>query len=78
MYENMKRAKKTDSVPGDVPASILQEFLPEFASPITAILREAVLSHEWPEIYKKEFHLPLKKIPCPQTEDDLRGKGLTS
>jgi hypothetical protein len=78
VFENMKRAKKTDSVPGDVPASILQEFLPEFASPITAILREAVQSHEWPEIYKKEFHLPLKKIPCPQTEDDLRGIGLTS
>ena len=33
IYENMKRAKKTDSVPGDIPASILKEFLPEFSTP---------------------------------------------
>ena len=53
VYENMKRAKKTDSVPGDIPASILKEFLPEFTSLITVILKEAVQSHEWPDIYKK-------------------------
>ena len=46
VYESMKAAKKTDSVPGDIPASILKEFLPEFASPVAAILREAVHSHE--------------------------------
>ena len=28
VYENMKTAKKTDSVPGDIPSSILKEFLP--------------------------------------------------
>ena len=74
----MKAAKKTESVPGDIPAALLQEFMPEFASPITAILKESVQSHLWPDIYKKEFHVPLKKIPSPQTEDDLRGIGLTS
>ena len=77
VYENMKAAKKTGSVPGDIPVSILKEFLPEFTTPITAILREAVTSHEWPQVYKKEYHVPLKKIPTPQTEDDLRGIGLT-
>ena len=30
IYNNMKAAKKTDSVPGDIPASILKEFLPLF------------------------------------------------
>ena len=78
VYENMKAAKKTGSVPGDIPVSILKEFLPEFATPITSILREAIRSHEWPEVYKKEYHVPLKKIPSPQTEDDLRGIGLTA
>ena len=68
----------TDSVPGDVPASILKDFLPEFTTPITSILREAVRSHEWPAAYKLEYHIPLKKIPTPLTEDDLRGIGLTS
>ena len=38
----MKAAKKKYSVPGDISSSILQEFLPEFVTPITAILREAV------------------------------------
>ena len=42
IYQNMKAAKKIDSVPGDIPSSLLQEFLPEFVTPITAILREAV------------------------------------
>ena len=77
VYQNMKTAKKTDSVPGDIPASILQEFLPEFANPITAILKTAVETHTWPASYKKEYHIPLQKIPSPQSEDDFRGVGLT-
>ena len=36
VYESMKGAKKTDSVPGDIPSSILREFLPELATPVTA------------------------------------------
>ena len=46
VYECMKASKKTDSVPGDIPSSILKEFLPEFASPVTSILKEAVRTHE--------------------------------
>ena len=78
IYKNMKEAKMTDTVPGDIPAKIMKEFLPEFATPITAILKEAVLTHTWPAIYKKEYHIPRKKIPNPTTEDDIRGIGLTS
>ena len=77
MYQNMKEAKKTESVPGDIPAPILKEFLPEFATPVTAILKQAVKNHTWPDIYKKEYHLPLKKVPTPQNEDNIRGIGLT-
>ena len=77
VYENMKTAKKTDSVPGDIPSSILKDFLPEFASPITAILKQAVSTHTWPASYKREYHIPIQKVPSPQSEDDLRGIGLT-
>ena len=78
IFENMKAAKKTDSVPGDVPAAILKKFLPEFTSPVTAIIREAIETHTWPTIYKKEYHIPIKKVPSPKSEDDVRGIGLMS
>ena len=49
-YQNMKNAKKTDTVPGDVPKSVLKEFLPEFAYPVTAIIKEAINTHQaWPK-----------------------------
>ena len=78
IYQNMKSAKITDSVPGDIPAVILKEFLPELATPVAAIIKESVQTHTWPSIYKREYHLPLKKIPSPETEDDVRGIGLTA
>ena len=78
VFQTMKAAKKTDSVPGDIPAAILKEFLPELAFPVTEILKQAVTTHTWPASFKKEYHLPLKKIPAPASEDDLRGIGLSS
>ena len=74
----MKAAKKTDSVPGDIPKTILKEFLPEIATPVTSIIKQAVETHTWPELYKKEFHLPIKKQPSPESEGDIRGIGLTA
>ena len=38
--ERMKKSKKTDSIPGDIPASIMKELLPEFALPINAFLKK--------------------------------------
>ena len=77
IYRNMEKSKKTDTVPGDIPAAILKEFLPEFAKPVTEIIKKSIESHSWPEMYKKEHHVPLKKCPKPETEDDVRGIGLT-
>ena len=31
----------------------------------------------WPKPFKKEYHLPIKKVPQPQSEDDLRNLGFT-
>ena len=64
--------------PGDIPAPILDEFLPEFVTPITVILKEAVRTHEWQSTWKKEYHIPIKKVPVPKSEDDMRGIGLTN
>ena len=77
VYEGLKRAKKTCSVPGDIPIKILEEFLPELTTPIAAIYREAMSTHTWPEPYKKEYHLPINKVALPKSEDDLRNLGLT-
>ena len=77
VYEGLKKGKKTCSVPGDIPVKILNEFLPELTTPVAAIYREAIATHTWPEPYKKEHHLPIKKVPLPKSEDDLRNLGLT-
>ena len=77
VYECLKRGKKTCSVPGDIPIRLLNEFLPEITAPVAAIYRESIATHTWPKSFKKEYHLPIKKVPQPQSEDDLRNLGLT-
>ena len=67
VFRDLLSAKKTASTPLDIPIPILKEFLPELASPVAAIYREAISSHEWPQCYKQERHLPIKK----DTEDDI-------
>ena len=64
-------------MPGDIPVKLLNEFLPELTAPIAAIYREAIETHSWPGSYKKEHHIPINKVPNPQSEDDLRNLGLT-
>ena len=77
VYDGLKKGKKTSSVPGDLPTKILEEFLPELTAPVAAIYRESIATHSWPTPYKKEYHLPINKVPIPQSEDDLRNLGLT-
>ena len=77
VYEGLRKGKKTCSVPGDIPIKLLNEFLPEFTAPVAAIYRAAIATHTWPTAYKKEYHLPINKVPSPKSEDDLRNLGLT-
>ena len=51
-----------DSLPGDIPARILKEFLPEFALPVTAILREAIST--------KHMARPIQEGIPPSTKED--------
>ena len=55
----------------DIPIKILNEFLPELTTPVVAIYtyREAIATHTWPQPYKKEDHLPIKKVLLPKSED---------
>ena len=76
IFNELLNTKKTCNVPGDIPKDTLKEFLPEFCSPITAIINETVGSHEWPN-FKKEYGVPINKVPVPESEDDLRSIGLT-
>ena len=77
IYLELLGTKKTCSVPGDIPIDILDEFLPEFSTPITAIINKSFSTHQWPSSFRKEFGIPINKIPIPETEDDLRSIGLT-
>ena len=77
IYNELKATRKTSSVPGDIPAKILDEFLPEFCTPITAIFNKTFSTHQWPASYKTEYGVPISKIPIPESEDDLRSIGLT-
>ena len=77
LFLDLKASKKTASTPLDIPIPLLKEFLPELVAPVAAIYREAINTHEWPQCYKQEQHLPIKKILSPETEDDIRTLGLT-
>ena len=74
----MKKAKKTKSgVPGDMPKIIHQEFGPEIGIPLSAIYNNIVQTGNWPDTWKIEYGLPLKKTSQPTNEDDLRIISLT-
>lgn len=77
VYDALKKGKKTCSVPGDIPVKLLEQFLPELTAPVAALYRAAIETHSWPNSYKKEYHLPIGKVPHPESEDDLRNLGLT-
>ena len=77
--ENMiKKAKKTKSgVPGDLPKILTKEFGPELSVPLSTIYQNIVQTAEWPDSWKVEHGLPLKKTANPENEDQIRIISLT-
>ena len=77
--ENMiKKAKKTKSgVPGDLPKIMTKEFGPELSVPLSTIYQNIVQTAEWPDSWKVEQGLPLKKTANPENEDQIRIISLT-
>jgi hypothetical protein len=77
--ENMiRKAKKTKSgVPGDLPKLLYKEFGPELAAPLSTIYNNIVQTGQWPDSWKVEYGLPLKKKANPINEDEIRIISLT-
>ena len=49
----------------------------EIAHPVGCVYRAAVEQHQWPDLWKIEKQVMLKKCPSPQTKDDMRNLGLS-
>ena len=79
VYIKIKKSKKPkSSVPGDIPRKLVQEFGPELAGPAGKFFRNIVRTGHWPKPWRMEYGTPLKKVPNPVTEDQLRIISLTS
>ena len=39
--------------------------------------KRQIKRYTWPKPFKKEYHIPINKVPQPKSEDDLRNLGLT-
>ena len=64
-------------MPGDLPKKLITEFSPELAEPMAKIFQNIIKKQEWPSIWKKEYGIPLQKVPNPANEDQLRVISLT-
>ena len=77
--ENMiMKAKKTKSgIPGELPKILYSEFAPELSAPLSQIYNTIIQTGNWPDIWKVEYGLPLKKTSNPLNEDEIRIISLT-
>ena len=74
----MRKAKKTKSgVLGDLPKSLTKEFGPELAVPLSSIYNNIIKTGKWPQNWKIEHGLPLRKTTNPENEDQIRLISLT-
>ena len=73
VYKLIKEAKTTKSpVPGDLPPKIVKEFGIELTVPTTMIFNAAIQESTFPTTYKKEYQVPIPKVPVPEDYDELR------
>ena len=78
-YEKLRLTKKPKSViPGDLPSTIVKEFMVELANPLSKLYNSISQLAIWPEQWKVEYVTPIGKVPLPLSEDDLRPIALTS
>ena len=77
IHELLKKAKKTSSVPHDLPVHFLKEFLPELSLPILNIFCKSIASGRFPNRWKNEYVSPHPKVLPPASYKDLRNISLT-
>ena len=76
--EKISQAKATKGgVPGDLPTKLAKEFGPELARPAAQIFRTITKTGQWPKRWRIEEGLPLKKVPEPKSEEEVRIISLT-
>ena len=68
----MSIKKKTSTVLGDVPMKVIKFCAEELSFPLSDIYTRAIMSGEYPDIYKLEIVTPAPKVYPPQTTKDLR------
>ena len=79
VYRKLRSSKKPRScVPGDLPHRLLKEFIPELSLPANRIFNNIFRTGHWPKQWRIEYGVPLKKVPNPDNEDQLRIISLTS
>ena len=72
-----KMKRKSSTIEGDIPWTIIREFSVELAAPICNIFNSCTLLGIWPEAWKHEHVTPVPKVYPPKTTDDLRKIALT-
>ena len=77
VYQILRKAKKTASVPNDFPITFLKEFLPELSKPVHDIYCKSIASGIFPTRWKNEYVSPNPKVLPPSSYKDLRNLSLT-
>ena len=72
LYELVKGAKKTFSVPGDISPKIFSGMLPAFIKPINAIIKTAIQAGVYPTKLMVEWMVALSKVYPPSGFNKLR------
>ena len=73
VYHKILSTKKPNSsLPMDIPRKIIEEFSVELAMPMSIIFNNSLKHLEYPDWWKKEYAIPLAKVPNPEKLDDLR------
>ena len=77
VYQLPNQAKKTSSVPHDLPIPFLKEFLPQISKPVHDIYCKSIASGVFPTRWKNEYVSPHPKTLPPSSYKDLRNLSLT-
>ena len=77
VFDVLKLAKKTSSVPSDLPTTFVKEFLPFLAKPAHIIFSKSIIDGAYPTRWKTEYVTPHPKILPPVSYGDLRNLSLT-
>jgi hypothetical protein len=77
VFDVLQKAKKTSSVPFDLPTPFVREFLPFLAKPANIIFSQAITDGVYPTRWKTEYVTPHPKILPPASFGDLRNLSLT-